>query len=113
MSEPENTPPTPPEDEKPVDRVPARGRKPRKSRIPLDDQDPPLFAEKCDFCDCFWASNVKFHNVLVKGYKPIHRACQFCRKIMEEGPNGCLAPRRVEAVEPGVPEEAPEPPPAG
>lgn len=60
---------------------------------PLDDKSekPPLFAEKCDFCEYVWATDaVQFVDVILKGYKPVHRACPNCVKAMYELPENVL-----------------------
>ena len=63
-----------------------KGKAKRNPKGPLDDRTVPFFAEKCDFCESYWISNIEFQNVVVKGYKAIHRACQFCIVVMQNGP---------------------------
>lgn len=103
---PDDLPPAvplpPPED---GDDTPKQGKEHGKKKKPrkggkryikgaLDDEEIPIFLEKCDCCDNMWASNIKFHNALVKGFKPIHRICQFCMAIMTKGPPGEEAHRQ-------------------
>lgn len=62
--------------------TPKRNFKPNKKFVV---RDVPIYAERCHFCDCIWASSIKFSDVFVKGSKRKFRVCEHCVFVMYGG----------------------------
>ena len=77
-------------DEKAKEVFYAKANKDKKKKSKKDKpwvcDNPPLFLERCDFCEFFWPSNVKFQNVVVRGSRCKYRACIYCVEAMHNGP---------------------------
>lgn len=100
-------------DAPPPDPKKKKSRPARRFAKVLDDEEAPLFVEKCDLCGCLWLSSIKFYNVFIRGFRPVHRVCQFCVRVMETGPAPAPIPEATSEAAGADPETIVLEPPFG